>query len=293
MNAIPGPVVFPELVFGIAGPIGVDVDAITKAITECLADVEYRAVTIKLTAEMKRIPCPNVPAPVEAGKFAEYWWKMDYANELRKHYAKPDALARIAVHAIRSARAKQNIADETANRDDNTELSPEDSELAQNSPIDRFAYIVRQLKHPEEVQLLRQVYAKQFILISAYAPEDKRRRRLLDAIKASESTQAKMSDIEYKVRQLMERDASEIGEKLGQQLRDTFHLADVFIDGVAFDRMKAGLTRFVEAFFGKSDVAPRKDEYGMYAARSASFRSSDLSRQTGAAIFSQNGDLLV
>jgi hypothetical protein len=61
---------------------------------------------------------------------------------------------------------------------------------------------------------------------SAYAPEDKRQRRLLDEIKTSESTKAKMSDIEFKVRRLMERDASEIGENLGQQLRDTFHLVD-------------------------------------------------------------------
>jgi hypothetical protein len=61
---------------------------------------------------------------------------------------------------------------------------------AMNRPIDRFAYIIRQLKHPEEVKLLRQVYGKQFVLVSAYAPEDKRQRRLLDDIKASESTKA-------------------------------------------------------------------------------------------------------
>jgi deoxycytidylate deaminase len=51
--------------------------------------------------------------------------------------------------------------------------------------------------------------------------------------------------------------------------------------------------RFIEAFFGKTDTTPRKDEYGMYAARSASLRSADLSRQVGAAICSKNGDLLV
>ena len=79
----------------------------------------------------------------------------------------------------------------------------------------------------------------------------------------------------------MERDASEIGENLGQQLRDTFHLADVFIDGIAHDQMKTGIMRFIEAFFGKTDTTPRKDEYGMYAAKSASLRSAGLSRQVG------------
>jgi deoxycytidylate deaminase len=292
MNAIDDPVVFPELIFAIAGPIGVDVGAISKAITECLDVVRYRAVSIKLTDEMKRIEI-NVDPPASNGKFDEYWWKMNYANELRKHYKKSDALARIAIDAIRFERARKNIANEDANDKGNIQHSTEDFEQAKNRPINSFAYIVRQLKHPEEVKLLRQVYGKQFVLISAYAPEDKRRRRLLDDIKASESTQEKMSEIEHKVRRLMERDASEIGENLGQQLRDAFHLADVFIDGVAYDQMKIGLMRFIEALFGKADIAPRKDEYGMYAAKSASLRSSDLSRQTGAAIFSKNGDLLV
>ena len=106
-------------------------------------------------------------------------------------------------------------------------------------------------------------------------------------------TQEKMSEIEHKVSRLIERDASKVGEKLGQQLRDTFHLGDVFIDGVAQDAMKAGILRFIEAFFGKADIGPLRDEYGMYAAKSASLRSCDLARQTGAAIFSESGDLLV
>jgi len=56
--------------------------------------------------------------------------------------------------------------------------------------------------------------------------------------------------------------------------------------------MDAKLIRFVEAFFGRTDIAPSKEEYGMYAAKSASLRSSDLSRQVGAAIFSDEGELI-
>jgi cytidine deaminase len=78
----------------------------------------------------------------------------------------------------------------------------------------------------------------------------------------------------------------------GQQLRDTFHLADVFIDGVNRHEMDSKLGRFVQAFFGRTDIAPSKDEYGMYAAKSAALRSSDLSRQVGAAIFSMDGELI-
>jgi hypothetical protein len=165
MSAIPDPVVFPELIFGIAGPIGVDIDGISKAIVERLDVVQYRAVPIKLTHEMKRINIDvDVETPAIKGKFDEYWWKMDYANSLRKHYGKPDALARIAIDAIRAARANENIRLKNASNNNHTEHSAADFDEAMKPPIDRFAYIIRQLKHPEEVKLLRQVYGKQFVL---------------------------------------------------------------------------------------------------------------------------------
>lgn len=56
--------------------------------------------------------------------------------------------------------------------------------------------------------------------------------------------------------------------------------------------MDEKLTRFIQAFFGRTDISPSKEEYGMYAAKSASFRSADLSRQVGAAIFSKDGELI-
>jgi cytidine deaminase len=100
------------------------------------------------------------------------------------------------------------------------------------------------------------------------------------------------SDISHHADQLIERDASEEGESLGQQLRDTFHLADVFIDGLNKQEMEAKIARFINALFGKNDISPSKDEYGMYAARSAALRSADLSRQVGAALFSPDGELV-
>jgi deoxycytidylate deaminase len=66
----------------------------------------------------------------------------------------------------------------------------------------------------------------------------------------------------------------------------------VFIDGVNKAEMDAKLKRFVAAFFGRNEISPSKDEYGMYAAKSASLRSADLSRQIGAAIFSSEGELI-
>ncbi len=50
--------------------------------------------------------------------------------------------------------------------------------------------------------------------------------------------------------------------------------------------------RFINALFGRNNVAPTKDELGSYLAKSASLRSVNLSRQVGAAILSGDGDVI-
>jgi hypothetical protein len=47
---------FPELIIGIAGPIGVDLDQISLSFRTALASVSYTSELIKLTQEMERFP---------------------------------------------------------------------------------------------------------------------------------------------------------------------------------------------------------------------------------------------
>jgi deoxycytidylate deaminase len=269
---------YPELVVAIAAPIGVDMDQITQSIQAAFSTVGYGNSLIKLTTEMGRYPITDQEALDEIGKwrgadtFNVYMRKMSEANALRKQYNDPAVLARIAVDAIRADR--------------NADTGGSDKVRASH------AYIVRQLKRPEEVALLRKVYGRQFILASAYAPEQERKEQLCQRLKGELSTEATHAEIGYKAEQLIERDAAEDQEALGQQLSETFHLADVFIDGLNKSKMDEKLERFAAALFGRNDIAPSKDEYGMYAAKSASLRSSDLSRQVGAAIFTGDGELI-
>jgi deoxycytidylate deaminase len=268
---------FPELVIGIAGPIGVDLDQIASSLKTALASVAYTSDLIKLTAEMERFPIASeflseINEWVGSDTFNTYMRKMSQANALRKQNKDPAVLARIAVDAIQIGR-EQHTGESHRVRT-------------------RHGYIVRQLKRPEEVALLRKVYGRQFILVSAYAPEQLRKEKLCDRLRRELSTAVAQSDIAHRAERLIERDASEDGEALGQQLRDTFHLADVFIDGLNKQEMDNKITRFVDAFFGRNDISPSKDEYGMYAAKSASLRSADLSRQVGAALFTSDGELV-
>ena len=81
-------------------------------------------------------------------------------------------------------------------------------------------------------------------------------------------------------------------EANGQEVSEIFHKGDLFIDCSRSASVEASMRRFVRAFFGHNGISPRKNEYGMYAASGAALRSIDLSRQVGAAIFTQDGEAI-
>ncbi|HEV7255746.1 MAG TPA: anti-phage dCTP deaminase [Mesorhizobium sp.] len=304
MAACSEPSQFPELIFGIAGPIGVDIDAIASCLTEHLRRVRYDSEVIRLTATVASFPS-GVDVPPQPDYFALMKYKIEHGNSLCSRYD-PAFFARIAIDEIRKRRrahvpagspaplvggaapSDSVPANEPATRD---QTPAADAPLPDPLP-ERLAYIIRQFKRPAEIELMRRVYGRQFILLSAYGSAEARKARLEDKIKGSVSTLLRASDVSSHAEKLMERDASEDDDQSGQQLRDTFHLADVFVDGIDFQKMNAKVERFINALFGKTDITPSKAEYGMYAAKSASLRSADLSRQVGAAIFTGDGELI-
>jgi deoxycytidylate deaminase len=274
---------YPELVFGIAGAIGIDIDEINRALAEALSAVNYNAIPIRITEEIED-EVTDVPKPEGSGFGDQISYKMSHASAVCRKYRAPDTLMRFAIRAIRNHRASvAHPASEPA-----TEDAPPPEEQVRPAT----AYIVRQLKRPEEVDLLRKVYGRQFVLISAYGSAENRKRVIEKALRKGLPLDIPPYEISARADELIHRDQSEDADIHGQHLRDTFHLADVFIDGNSRNAMVPMITRFIEAFFGRADVAPTRSEYGMYAAKSASLRSSDLSRQVGAAIFSQDGELI-
>ena len=274
-----GAVRFPELVIGIAGALGVAIEDIVASLSDALSSVSYQSVMIHVTKEISE-EVTNLPRPAGTDFLTEANYKMDHANEVCRKYGSADTLMRFVMKAIRRHRAEQ----EKSNGDDD--------DLPENKVIPQTAYIIRQLKRPEEVKLLRKVYGKQFILVSAYGSEEHRRSAIETKLKRTLPLNTPDFQISCHAEELLHRDQSEGSEKNGQHLRDTFHLADVFVDGITKSSMQATINRFVHAFFGRADIAPTKAEYGIYAAKSASLRSTDLSRQVGAAIFSQDGEVI-
>lgn len=284
----------PELVFGLIAPIGVDLDLVTEVLDSTLREMRYHAQVLRVTQLMQeiRIEPPTTPtdASLPEGSFIRlYRDRIAHANKIRAELG-DFALAALAISAIRSFR----LAERQRRFDDRppTDESPVEEEPPEEEPISAQAYIIRQLKRPEEVLLLRDVYGRQFILISAYAPQDWRIQRIQEREKEVRGGLIEDIDAQMLARRLVLQDAKESQDSHGQNVRDAFPLGDVFIDATSRIKCEKQMRRFIHLLFGSNQITPTHDEYGAYLAKSASLRSSDLSRQVGAAIFRQSGEVL-
>lgn len=284
----------PELVFGLIAPIGVDLDVVSEVLDTTLREMRYHAHVLRVTQLMREIgieaPVTSFDAPLPEGSFVRsYRDRIVHANKIRAVLGN-FALAALAISAIRSFRLEErhHRFDEKPSLDE----KPSEEEPPEEEPIPSQAYIIRQLKRPEEVLLLREVYGRQFILISAYAPQEWRIQRIHEREKEPRGGLVEDIDAQVLARRLVLQDAKESQDSHGQNVRDAFPLGDVFIDATSRVKCEQETRRFIHLLFGSNQVTPTHDEYGTYLAKSASLRSSDLSRQVGAAIFRQSGEVL-
>ena len=254
----------PELIFGLAGPIGVDLDSVEEELQRELASVNYGTKLIKVTDEMRR----RFPAYAVADSdyLSNTRAKIDAADNLCAELRDNSTMARIAMGAISTHRSERG-----------------------SKALNRTAFLIHQLKRPEEVELLRRVYGRLFFLVSAYGSRDNRLDNLIRNIQRDHSGTKTDAAIAQDAQTLRDDDEKENANPYGQNLEETFHLGDVFVDGINKEMMHGQIHRFIHALFGRNDISPNKDEYGMYIARSASLKSLDLSRQVGAAIFNDEG----
>lgn len=267
----------PELIFGLVAPIGVDLEHVTNVLYEALKEMNYSSHVLKLTRLMREL---EFKLPLNDQPYIQsFKERITYANAIRQKYGS-DALAVLAISAIRSYRSDRN------------NNHPTETHLSNEEPLNKQAYIIRQLKRPEEVKLLRSVYGRQFILVSAYAPEDFRIRNIAESERASCGGTVSYHKARQDANDLVAQDSKEEADNNGQNVRDAFPLGDVFIDVTNKKICENTVRRFVRLFFGNNEITPTRDEYGMYVAKTASLRSSDLSRQVGAAICRPSGEII-
>ena len=265
----------PELIIGLVGPIGCNMDTVQAQIGDALKRVNYTTKPISISEGIATLWEEQHGKRPELASLED---KISTGNDIRRMYNNNGILAVYAMVKIR--RLRQEI-----HRERGTAY-PEDVDQA-GMPTDGTAFIIRQFKRPEEIQLMRTTYKSAFIQISINQDRRSRLDHLIDQLK--KQPQPDKDAIKDKAEALIRKDESEDDNDFGQRLTKIFHLADVFIDG---NTETSTAERFIQAIFGRNNIAPTKDELGSYLAKSASLRSVDLSRQVGAAILSAAGDLI-
>lgn len=247
----------PMLVFGLVGPVGSPLGNVSNYLQDTLGNEGYECITIVLSEFLMSLRPIRVTSEYERLNHL-----MDVGNFLRQESRFKDILAMHAIAEIGGYRTKSG-----------NELSGK-------------AFIIRQLKHPSEVMLLRQVYGDSFHLVGIHTPENVRKSCLVNIY----NMRTEQADA------LIKRDSGEESD-FGQNVTDTFHLSDLIVRAASWDdeglnAARREVERYIELLFNKAIHTPTIDEYGMFFAYAASLRSADLSRQVGAAILTRNGELI-
>tara|TARA_R110001606_G_C15363223_1_gene648750 strand:- start:250 stop:1473 length:1224 start_codon:yes stop_codon:yes gene_type:complete len=147
-----------------------------------------------------------------------------------------------------------------------------------------IVYIVNQLKKPEEVACLKSIYGDALLVISCHSPHETRVKSLTDKIALDHGSPASQDKWNQLATELIDKDESE-KDKYGQNVRAAFPLADCIIDTQSKEETINGVSRLFRLIFGDPSLSPLYPEYGNNLAAQAALRSTDLSRQVGAAIF--------
>ncbi|HWZ44291.1 MAG TPA: anti-phage dCTP deaminase [Candidatus Saccharimonadales bacterium] len=249
---------FAEIVFGLVYPVGVDVDPAVAVLRDYLAQLNYKLDLFRISDHLRSLSL-GIEFD-ESDPLGLSHALMDAGNKARMKAEASDILAIAALNHVFLNRSK----------DDNKNPMPRNN----------VVHIIRSFKRPEEVKLLRDIYRPGFFLIGI-AADEKEQIEFLRSRKGLTETQA---------RSLIARDRDESGIH-GQRTRDTFYLADVFVQ-LARGEYKDQLKRFLDLVFGCPFRTPTREEHAMFSAYASAARSASLGRQVGAAVATHEGEVL-
>ena len=153
------------------------------------------------------------------------------------------------------------------------------------------AHIFRQLKRPEEIITLKRVFGRNILFVSCYDSKENRINNLIRKLLRTERGRSR-TDLESEALQIMAIDEDEREHSSGQRVLDCYQHADYVIDCQSKSSTTKSSDRFVDIYFGSPYISPTRDEYCSYFANAAAYRSLDLSRQVGVAIFNDRCEII-
>lgn len=285
-----------ELIIGLAGSLGVNFDSIAETLTASLQHTGYHVVTIHISE--------NFSKHDSSSRFADCYWKMQYGTKQRQAHGN-DFWARKAIEKIFFIRPELSF------------------------KYKKIIYLIRSLKHKEELELLSNVYGSNFISIAIFSDADsslnylekKLKLRSISIVEAEKAMQIINQDLllgaDMDVRKaeelyledtyspekdtngntlarfLLRKDQEETHpslKKYGQNLFKCYSIANYFIYQNA--NLGSQIQRFINVLFNDPFAEPTFGEYFMFCAQAAAYRSLDLDRQVGAVIVNKEHELV-
>jgi cytidine deaminase len=231
-------------------------------------------------------------AYMDAGKVARSRFK-DHKRQSREleggttRDTGADALAWMAITRIRELRRdmQQTAGGAATDSPRVPEAMPYNERL--DRPLSGQVFIIRSLKNQEEAYVLQRVYGPGFFVVGLYSAEHTRRLATEGQLQSGlPDARAVKPVADY----LVNRDFHESVDD--QNVRDTFGLADLFLDTDQRESMSVEIDRFLDLLFSRPDITPTRSEYGMALAHTAAATSGALPRQVGAAITTDGGEVV-
>ena len=268
-------IVQPELIFGFVAPIGAEVAPVVSAFRTFFEQHDYDVVELKVTdvfAIFEKYVKPDIDLVRSGDEQKRYSSFIAFGNQLRTRFG-DDILAATAIQRIMKERLRYQ---------------------KRRGPEQRFSrtvYLLHQFKRKEEIELLRSVYGRLFFQVSVYS----RRGTRVDYLSrkfASSDHSAGATKYRDAAEALVQRDENEVEQDHGQRVASIFHDADFIVSLGSLKATGEQVHRFCELLFGSNSHSPTRAEYGLFLAKAAALRSVDLSRQVGAALFSEAGEVI-
>lgn len=279
-----------ELFFAVVGHVGSGTSKIAKELEKVLSgrdvgpafDVEILKARDELLAWDTKHE-RRLEGQGQAGTLPYARALQDVGDEMRRERSDYAAVAGALIRRIRRIRATKTGQDP----DGHKPIRPDGTWRA---------YILDSVRHPAEAELLARIYQDAFVLIGVVCDEEVREKRL-----SKEKFRDAGAD---DVLKFMVRDAKD-ELKYGQRVSDAFHLAHFFLDNTEARELEGEpnkpnphwgvadqLSRLKKILTQVEVVRPQVSETAMFAAQGARLRSACLSRQVGASIVDDRGNVV-
>lgn len=256
-----------EIFFGLIAPIGINLDAVEIALSRSLKRVDYAANPIRLTSIFDQLGDKYKVS--FSDEYDRYQKLIDAGDRLCKEAGRNDILALYGIEHLKL-------------------YSPRDSGDEIPSQV---AHIFRQIKRPDEIRTLKEVFGRNVLFLSCYSSKEDRKENLVKKLLKT-NRGVNRTELEATALKIMSIDENERDVPSGQRVMECYPHADFVLDCTDLSRLSKSVDRLVDIYFGHPFISPSKDEYCSYFANAASYRSLDLSRQVGAAIFTDDCEVI-